>query len=771
VPIEPPDLADLTYAKVRDLLVSRIPVHAPEWTDHNDSDPGIALIQLFAWLTDQIGYRLNRVPERSYIEFLRLIGIQLRPAEPALTRLAFYLTKPEEVPGRFAVPAGSVVEADTAAKPGFETEAELDVVPAQVGAILTTRATDLRALSADPGDPLDDDADAETWLDERYALVWNGKTPKPEALPTQPVRIGQVHQDATHTRIWLGLVFNPAPPAGFLGQRVTLTLQLDDDEQPDSLDEATCAEQLLEAATATATYWWYRPRGVGESNGGWVALAVLWDTTAGFTRSGAVRFDVPNGLGPIPNAEWEDVRSPPTLTMQDICDAAETTPDTVPPKPVPHPLPGALPSAVTGLEGLSVPISGWICVEPDTATVAPISIRAVSFNVASATQARTVRGELLGRGDGKPGQTAQLAHPNILAGSLSLAIEDIGDGLLHDWSEVEGFNAVAPDATVYTLDAESGTLTFGDGNRGRPPPLNARIVAIAYRHGGDSSGNLDPGTITKPVSLPARVTAVTNIVAAQGGKDAETLDEAKLRAPVELKVMGRAVTESDFEFLAMQTPGVVLGRAQAVALRRPFSDAASGPGLDLDNQAAGAVAVIVVPRTEGLYPRPTLGEMRKVCLWLDQHRLITTEVHVVPPMYLRLYDLDIKVTAEPGHSAAALREAVATDLETWLHVLDGGDDGKGFPFGGLLTHAAILARLFAVPGVKRVERLGLRLDGNSPVSEDGSQEQVGRDERLSARHLVVCPDPTVPAEVDRIILAADEVPFVDTSTLSLEVAT
>ena len=768
MPIEPPDLTDLTYAKVRDLLISRIPVYTPEWTDHNDSDPGIALIQLFAWMSDQIGYRLNRVPDRSYIEFLKLIGIRLRPAEPATTRLAFYLSHPESLPGRFAIPAGSVVEAATADKPSFETSSELDAVPAQVGAILTTRADDLRNLSAH--DPLDDDQDAEAWLDARYALVWDGKTPKPEELPAQPVRIGQVNQDSTHTRIWLGLVFNPAPSAGFLGQRVTLTLQLDDDEQPDSFAEVMCANELLETPAATAHYRWYRPRSSGESTGNWVPLTPLSDTTAGFSRSGELRFDVPEEMGPIPNAEWGDVRSPPPLTMQEICDAATANPDETPAEPVPHPLPGSLPNSVDGLGALSVPISGWICVEPGIGNVPAISLRALSFNVAPATQARTVRGELLGHGDGKPGQTARLANPNILTGSLALAVEDTSDGLLHDWTAVESFDAAGADASVYRLDAEAGSLTFGDGIHGRPPPLGARIVALRYQHGGDTSGNLGPGTINKPVSLPSAVGAVNNIVAARGGRDAETLEEAKQRAPRELKIMQRAVTGADFEFLALQTPGVVLGRAKAVPLRRPFDDPADGPGLNLDEPAAGAVAVIAVPRTAGLFPRPTAGEMRAVCRWLDQHRLVTTEVHVVPPMYVRLYNFEIKLTAEPGFSAANLREAITEDLEAWLHVL-GGNGGSGFPFGGVLTHSAILARLFSVPGVKRVENLELWFDGKSPADADGNQEQIGRDMRLTARHLLVCPDPENSEQVDRIELLADEVPFVDAATMALEVDT
>ena len=57
----------------------------PTWTDHNVSDPGVTLIETFAFMTDQLLYRLNRVPDRLYIKFLELIGIRLFPPTAART--------------------------------------------------------------------------------------------------------------------------------------------------------------------------------------------------------------------------------------------------------------------------------------------------------------------------------------------------------------------------------------------------------------------------------------------------------------------------------------------------------------------------------------------------------------------------------------------------------------------------------------------------------------------------------------------------------------
>jgi len=86
--IPPPKLDDRTFNDIVEEAISMIPRYAPEWTNHNPSDPGITLIELAAWMTDQLIYRLNQVPDKNYVAFLNLLGIKLRAprAARALTR-------------------------------------------------------------------------------------------------------------------------------------------------------------------------------------------------------------------------------------------------------------------------------------------------------------------------------------------------------------------------------------------------------------------------------------------------------------------------------------------------------------------------------------------------------------------------------------------------------------------------------------------------------------------------------------------------------------
>ena len=76
-----PNLDEINFDDLVKEARSLIPVYAPEWTNHNPSDPGITLVELFAWLCDMIMYRIDQIPEKNYIRFLNLLGIQLEEGE------------------------------------------------------------------------------------------------------------------------------------------------------------------------------------------------------------------------------------------------------------------------------------------------------------------------------------------------------------------------------------------------------------------------------------------------------------------------------------------------------------------------------------------------------------------------------------------------------------------------------------------------------------------------------------------------------------------
>ncbi|MGH2509246.1 MAG: baseplate J/gp47 family protein, partial [Ktedonobacteraceae bacterium] len=98
MPLPSPNLDNRDFSQLVEEARQHIAQSCPEWTDLSPSDPGIVLLELFAYLTEAMIYRLNRVPDKMYIEFLRLIGIQLQPPAAASVNLVFSRTNAAEPP-------------------------------------------------------------------------------------------------------------------------------------------------------------------------------------------------------------------------------------------------------------------------------------------------------------------------------------------------------------------------------------------------------------------------------------------------------------------------------------------------------------------------------------------------------------------------------------------------------------------------------------------------------------------------------------------------
>lgn len=117
----------------------RIPRYAPGWTDFNDSDPGITLLQLFSWLTEQMFYRMNRVPQRTYLKFLQMLNLTPKPPQPAEAYLTLIPKEPgANAPLSAGVPRGARFAAQSDAAPApviFETETGIDLVRMPLSAV------------------------------------------------------------------------------------------------------------------------------------------------------------------------------------------------------------------------------------------------------------------------------------------------------------------------------------------------------------------------------------------------------------------------------------------------------------------------------------------------------------------------------------------------------------------------------------------------------------------------------------------------------------
>ena len=135
-----PKLDDRRFQDLVDEAKRRVQQRCPEWTDHNVSDPGVTLIETFAWMTDQLLYRLNRVPDLNYVKFLELIGVTLLPPTAASTELTFRLSKPPT--DVLPIPAGTQVStprSGSSEQITFATTAPLPIVPCSLQTLVDSR--------------------------------------------------------------------------------------------------------------------------------------------------------------------------------------------------------------------------------------------------------------------------------------------------------------------------------------------------------------------------------------------------------------------------------------------------------------------------------------------------------------------------------------------------------------------------------------------------------------------------------------------------------
>lgn len=652
MPLRTPVLDDRTYAQLRDELIARIRVYNPGWTDHEPSDPGITLLELFAFLGENLLYRFNQVPDATKVAFLDLLGIPLLPATPAtgLVRLGT-----DEV-------TGHLVEQGTRLMAGevpFQTQREVTVWP--VGARAAIRAA------------VDEELDTETWqYVGRTAAAVGASTTEVRTYRTrwgahEPMRPGGDDLDPATSidgTLYVALTSEAPDLSALTGARVTLGF-VPAGDVPSLEARALDPCPGVGAAPPSPPMEWQLATVVPVADAPdpdtadplWRSVAVVGDTTAGLTRPGVVELRLPADLSDVGVYVPAD---PEALGA------------------------GDQPPLVEDPE-LQATVVAWLRVfRPDGGAVPPLE--SLTANAVAVEQAVTATAELLGIGSGNPGQTLALVRRDVL-GEVEVDVEE-GDQWV-SWWHVEDFRASGVDDRHVVVDREAGTVSCGDGRRGKVWDLGRRIRVRSYRSGGGAAGNVGPDAVRALPDHPG--VTVTNDLPLRGGADAERLPDALARIPSELRTHDRAVTPSDFRELA-ERAGVA--RAEVLPLFHPRTPRET---------AAGVVSVVVWPQVDLAHPaapRPDRVLLDHVCHHLDARRLVTTEVHVIPPTYRRIA-VSVGLTVLPGHGAEAVRRWVEQVLRQLLAPLPPyGPAGRGWPLGRRVFAPELEAAALQVEGVE-----------------------------------------------------------------------
>lgn len=338
-------------------------------------------------------------------------------------------------------------------------------------------------------------------------------------------------------------------------------------------------------------------------------------------------------------------------------------------------------------------------------------LSALRINCVPALAARTLFDEVL-----KPvpalrpedeGRLWAVSQTPVLSGSLQLEVDEGVDATEPQrvpWREVPALATAGPEDRVFEFDAASGVVRFGDGRHGAAAPRGFRhLHAVRYQTGGGAAGAVAAGAISTMLNSVAFLTKVANPLPTSGGADEESQADAVTRGPQALRARGRAVTVADYALLAIEAPGAHVARAHAVAGLHPGLPGTPRPGV---------VGVFVVPADGPGHPLvPDAGTLAAVASHLGNTvGPAGVEVVAAAPRYHRVR-VEAGIVAGTRASAGETISRVLEALDRYLDPRVGGEDGRGWPFGGRLVHTALVQRVAKVDNVLAVDHLNLVVDG------------------------------------------------------------
>jgi hypothetical protein len=710
MPLAHPVIDDRRFTQLVEETLARAPVHTPEWTSFHQGDPGVTLVQLFAFLTENLIYRANLTPERNRMKFLQLLRV---PLETATAAQGLVTIRNER-----GAPVTRVLPADLEVRAGavpFRTQLALDVLPVEgrvffkrrVGAPSGELLEYYRLLYASYQTELPADVD----LYETVAL--DGRGGESVDLP----------RDTIDGTLWVALLArrgdDPEAAREALGGR-TLTLGI---------------VPALDAVSARLV-----PGGQAQSRN-LLRFEIPLVPAAGRVERDAADRPLPRYRQLEPRTEV-DLLTVPGVVQLTLPAAGELRPlEEV------DPLEGGVGDMPPTLEdtALADRVVTWLRVRADGAARA--RIRWAGINAAPVRQFERVVAEPLADGDGTPDQHRRLSRAPVLAGSVEV-VTRVDDGAVETWREIDDLAAAAPEIPVaggrsrrpaagagdrplevFELDAEAGLLRFGDGLRGRRLPRGARVYA-SYAYSEGAEGNVAEGAIDGAPQLPSGF-AVHNPVRTWGGADAEGAAEGEKQVRGHLRHRDRLVSADDFESVICRTPGVQLGRVEVLPAFHPELSP-SEPG-----SAPGVVTILAIPRFDPVQPDAPRADrlfLDALCRHLDPRRLVTTELVVRGADYKGIW-ISVGVEVATGVSVAEVVESVKTRLRAALAPVgpagcSPGDTAdaptgpgpfRGWPLRTAVSARVLLAEAARVPGVTSVADV-LLAEGNLAPSDKVEME-------------------------------------------------
>jgi predicted phage baseplate assembly protein len=647
MPLPPIQLDDRTFEQLAAELRRRIPAYTPEWTDHNESDPGITLIQLFAWLAEMIIWRLNQVPQKNYQAFLELVGITPNPPAPATVELTFNLS---------AKGLSQTIPAGTQAQAGGGSGS----------AVVFTTDGDLLAVGLTL-------AQVQVFDGARYAVILADQRGPGLSFPP----LSKTPQANAALYLGFDLPFPTGGPYRLTIHAAPATANAVIQAGPDLTGEA------LPPVSGAWEYY--------DGSSSWQPLDVTSDTTNGLSRTGVVLFNAPTAGAQGP-AKYGALQRPEDQALywlryridQILGNGYESLPL----------LEDVLLNTITATNAV---------IETDELLGASSGLPSQTFTLANTPvlpKDPDVKGIIAVDANDRNGfvtwtEVGDFANagPTDMVYTLDLAtgLVSFGDGkngmIPPFYSNDPSYQMATDLPNIKATQYRWGGGAQGNVGAGSVSSLNSTIPYV------DSVTNLRPAvggqdqeTVNQAaVRAPAVIRTQDRAVTAQDFAD--------------LALMTRGAQIVRAQALPLHNPNLSVTRA-------PGTPGVKGP---TDVPFPGVVTVLVIPYSTDPKPVPSAATLQVVANYLDARRLITTELYVTGPDY-RKVEIQVQVIADPRFLIATVSQALNARLMSYFHPVTGGEDGTGWPFGYSIFYYETLRQVLLSTGVVRVESMQTYVD-------------------------------------------------------------
>ena len=487
-----PVLDDTRWSELVEEGRALIPLYAPEWTDHNLSDPGVTFAELFAWLAEMQVFQVDQVPERHRRKFLALVGIEPAGPRPARTVVRFALPAgavPVELPATLECegrdPAADLVR--------VRTLRALRVVPAAVEAIVArvegrTQDVTARWQRGEGFAAFGEDPSPGATLE----LALDAALPVGEAVTIAVTCVGSRAGAAERTRL--------LEVAGLAGRVCRPPAALVCCDGPGQTEGGAHGPAPLPVHHSARVAW-----EILVAGGRWRAAGDVVDDTRALTLDGQVDIAVAEAMAPrdgdgryVLRCRFVGGAYDEAPVLRDVALNGVAAEQAVP-AAASWPLAGDAvvvgtpqPGAVQPL-GIELGEGGAIRRLDVTDDAAPaVFVLAYGIPPGGGPAVLTVEASVVGRGTDAPGQEVSLAPAPVDAGSVRLWT---GAGSSwRRWALRADLDASGPADAHAVLDPAAGVVRFGDGAHGLAPPTGDLVLA-AYRTTLAQLGNVAAATI------------------------------------------------------------------------------------------------------------------------------------------------------------------------------------------------------------------------------------------------------------------------------------